>query len=108
MTVEELYQILKEVRRTHRDKELRFVYQRNYPLQDSIRGVCIPAETGPAPGLDPSLLNYSPPGNDLDEDDNQEEEFDKRAMQFVYIVSDGQDSTMPYGPSAAWDNIDNY
>jgi len=85
MTVQELAELLDElVEAGHGDRDLRFVYQPNYPLQDEVAGVYDPLE-------DP-------------ESELPEEESDL-PVPCLYLVSGGQDREQPYGPSAAFEQV---
>lgn len=85
MTVNELLNLLEQMADAGcGDREVLFAYQANYPLQDHIAGGWIP---GPA-----------------DEADEDDESPDDEAISdaVVYLVSGGQVSDIPYGPSRAF------
>lgn len=78
MTVDQLRQRLEEMcEMGYEDREIRFVYQDTYPLQEDIRGLWIKE----------------------DEEDGDEE---GSSEQVVYIVSGGQCRDNPYGPRRAF------
>ena len=84
MTVNELLNLLEEMADAgYGEREVLFVYQQNYPLQDHIAGGWVPS-------------------HDADADDEPEDEADENA---VYLVSGGQCYDMPYGPSQAFDEV---
>lgn len=97
MTVNELIELLEQVRDDYDagERELRFAYQKSYPLMDEVAGVCVP------PTPEPVTAEQ----NEADDEDEEESEWDEKYAQYVYIVSDGQDYKMPYAPRAVWDEL---
>lgn len=84
-TVSELKELLEQMEEDgYGDIELRFVYQQNYPLQDTVCGVAIASE---------------------DEDDEDKDVTKESDPKYIYIVSGGQDHDEPYGPKSAFDNV---
>ena len=76
MTVNELKNLLEQMADAgHGEREVLFVYQQNYPLQDEIKGGWIPEGTD-------------------DEEDARD--------GVVYLVSNGQCYDAPYGPRQAF------
>lgn len=80
MTVRELIDRLEEVAEQHgEDRPVRLVYQQNYPLQDTVKGVWAP------------------------EPDEETGEIDPASDGAVYVVSAGQIYDKPYGPAQAFE-----
>jgi hypothetical protein len=86
MTVTEIKDLMQQMEDAgHGDSEVLFTYQDNYPLQDHIKGGWIPEES------------------DADSDDEDEDQdSDDCPANTVYLVSGGQCSSDPYGPSRAF------
>jgi len=84
MTVNEMRDLLEDmIENGYGEREVLFVYQQNYPLQDHIAGGWVP-------------------GHDADPDGGPEDETNENA---VYLVSAGQCYDQPYGPSQAFDEV---
>ena len=78
MTVTELRDVLNQaIENGIGDRETRFAYQSNYPLQDVIAGVW------------------------YDEDDEADQE--EAGTDVFYLVSGGQDYNNPYAPSVVFE-----
>ena len=78
MTVEQLRDVLNQaIENGCGDREIRFAYQSNYPLQDLLEGVWYDED---------------------DEDDQEESE-----SNVFYLVSGGQDTNHPYAPRVAFE-----
>lgn len=93
MTVQELKNLLEQaIEQGCGDMEVRFTYQENYPLQDTVAGgwaACL-AETG------------------FESDEDVEELAVLEKLGHFYLVSGGQDRDMPYGPKRAFEECSEY
>jgi hypothetical protein len=113
MTVTEMKDICELMEEQgHGDKQMVFVYQQNYPLQSSIRGICVPANC--VEELDETSLAMimrdeectREEALELWREDMGKEDWGKECLDYVYIVEGGQLRDHPYGPAAAWDNVE--
>lgn len=78
MTVTELRDVLNQaIENGCGDRELRFAYQANYPLQDLVEGVWY--------------------------DDDDEADQEEAGTNVFYLVSGGQDYDTPYAPRVAFE-----
>ena len=89
MTVDDLRDLLDDLLDCGAgDRELMFVYQSNYPLQDHVACVWDP-ENGIV--------------EDEDDPPARRSTHNKDGVPYVYLVSGGQNHRKPYGPREAFD-----